>query len=218
MLMLAVAENTAASTIEQNPVTGFLESVGLDGRGAVVHVTDMGPMHGTVTVAVSSGEGSEPRLSISENGDTSVIWVDAGGNILYRKQEVFTQSWSSVLTVTSDAVAGTRAALVAAGDTAWVAYEVEDAGDREIEEAEIIDSAEPFLKSPVEIINGSQDADLRLFHEAGIVWVTWCDSATQIGWSEEDSSGVWSIGQTMTFDPADPGPTYVAIQDAVLAP
>ena len=204
---------------EQNAVTGNLESVGLDNRGAVVHFTDPGPMYQKITVLLSSNEGIEPRLSISEDGDTSVIWVDeTSGDVVYTKRDVGSQTWSPALTVTSDAVAGTTPALVAAGNTAWVVYEVEDNGDRLIEETEIIDSAEPFLTSPVEVISGSQDADLHLFHESGSVWVAWDDGPTLIGWSELESPGLWTVAQTMACNPGNPAPTYLAIQNLVLAP
>ena len=205
-----------STDIEQNPVTGHLESVGLDQEGFVVHVTDSGPMGKSVSVTVSTNSGADPRLSISDAGDTSIVWLDAFGTVFYRKHDLVTRTWTPVLTVTGGAVAGTTPAVAAGGTQAWVGYEVEDNGDRVIEEAEIIDSAEPFLKSTVDVVNGSQALDLRVFHEAGAVWIAWDDSLTQIVWSEMQSPGVWSIPQTMTYDPSDKSAAYITIHDLVL--
>lgn len=213
-----VSEATVTD-IEQNPMTGDLESVGLNKQGFVVHVTDSGPMGQSVSVTVSTAAGLDPRLSISEGGDTSIVWIDASGAVFYRKHDLVTRTWTPVLTVTGGAVAGTTPAVTAGGTKAWVAYEVEDDGDRVIEEAEIIDSAEPFLKATVDVVNGSpQDLDLRVFHEDGVVWIAWDDSATQIAWSEVESSGLWSIPGTITYDPLDKSAGYIAIQDIVLSP
>ena len=58
--------------------------------------------------------------------------------------------------------------------------------------------------------------NLRVFHEAGAVWIAGDDSLTQIAWSKMQSPGVWSIPQTMTYDPSDKSAAYISIHDLML--
>ena len=204
--------------MEANPQTGFLESVGLNQQGYVVHTTDPGPLGKTTSVTISTGVGLNPRLSISGSGNTSVVWTNSAGLVLYRKHDLMTRTWTGVESDADGAVVGTAPGLVAGDLNSWVAYEEEDNGDRVVSSVEIIDSAEPWAKSPVATVSGSQDLDLHVFQGEGAVWIVWDDSATQLAWSEKEVSGLWSIPGTMTYDPANKAAGYLAIQDLVLDP
>lgn len=204
--------------LEQNPVTGYLESVGLTSAG-VVHTVDPGPMGQKVMTVLDPSIGSDPRLSISAAGDTSVVWLDPTGSVFYRQRLLATTIWAPTLALSGIATASTVPAIATAGNGAWVAYETEVDGERTVALTEIIDNAEPFGQSTIAVVGGSQDLDLRVFQESGEVWVAWDDTTTQIAWSTLDPvSYVWSASQTLTYDPANKAGTYLVIRDLVVDP
>jgi hypothetical protein len=73
------------------------------------------------------------------------------------------------------------------GELAWVAYEFEDGSDTGIAVNAIIEDPDPL--SPrvlVATTDFDQERDVEIHYEANHLWVSWIDSASEVGWSEYD--------------------------------
>ena len=147
-----------------------------------------------------------PRLAVNPvNGDSWVAWWRDGtiDQVIVRRRVNATGAWSPEF-VQSAATASSRHPSVAFdGSRGWIAFESGAPGEETRLEAKVIeDEPAPFGAATVVArtsYTGGVDAHVHAEH--GRVWLSWVDSATEIGWCRYDPSrSTWSVPR---FEPYD---------------
>jgi len=193
---------------ELNPVTGIIETTDVSsdsGNSDVRFVADPGGGCARFVFLVTSSpfEDLGPRLTITEEGDTWVVWWrdDVYDTVLARKHTLATDSWSEEIIVGEKLESGSRPELVHDGSTAWVVYEIDDtAGGTSIAVGAIHDGPDPVgARRILATAFYEGDIDPAIVFAEGQLWVSWVDSDSEVGWSAYDpASGVW---QAAAYEP-----------------
>jgi hypothetical protein len=138
----------------------------------------------------------DPRIASASNGDVVVVWwrdlkVDA---VLYRARDFSTGIWSPERLVGRTTESGSRPRVVFVEGDAWVAYQIQNVNKtRSIGVSIIGDDPEPW-RSILATTAFTGDLDMQLEVEMNHLWVTWVDSASNVGYSEYDeATGLWSL-------------------------
>lgn len=180
---------------ELNPVSGKIETIDTStdaGNHDVRFVSDPGDGYTRATFMVTADPLDDlgPRLSVTNGGDTWVVWWRDGeiDTVLARKRTLATGVWSDEVTVGEKLEGGRKPEILHDGATAWVAYELDDpSGDTGIAVSAIHDDPDPIGSRDVLATTAyGGDRDLRIEFAAGQLWVSWVDGASEVGWSEYD--------------------------------
>lgn len=145
----------------------------------------------------STKDNLDPRLSVDEAGRLRVTWWRESS--VYYRERLPDGSFAAELRVSNAGELASHPTIATSPDATFVAYEVESAGFRSV----VVQKDEGGGFSPAVIaITTRQDClgvDVR--EASGIVWVSWIDSDTHLGWSKLSASG-WT---TPSYEPyADP--------------
>jgi hypothetical protein len=184
-----------------NPTTGGIEVVDVIVAGGGTHVRHtLNQGQQTLEVTdLSSGSVAEvsPRLCVSAQGDLWVTWWRDGATrqVLVRKRAH--GSWEAERLVSVPSESSRKPQIVHDGTIPWVAYEYVSAGGTGIAVAGIIDGPDPITPVTLGSTSFTGVVDVHVHAASGHVWVTWVDSASQVGWSEYDhQGGQWTaVGQ-----------------------
>jgi len=184
--------------LELNPVTGFVESVDIAEQSGdrVRHVVDEGQAGSRTATLISAASGASPRIAISGDGDSWVVWWrdSSTDEVRYTYFDSSTGTWNAEAVISESDEDSRYPELVHHASTTWVAFEAEDgSGDTIIAVTGVIDSPEPFgTRVAIASTDFSGELDVQIQTASGHLWVTWVDSASEVGWSEYDPvSGTW---------------------------
>ncbi len=176
-----------------NPQSSYIETtdshvVGSQYDLRLTITTENGPVVYSFGSAAFDDNG--PRLAISSGGDTWVVWWRAASTdqVLIRKLTYATGNWSSERLV-SDSDEGSRhPEIVYDGATPWVAYEFDaEGGGTSIAVNGIKEDPIPIgFRTLLRTTSYAGDTDVLAYYESGHLWVTWVDSASNVGWCEYD--------------------------------
>jgi hypothetical protein len=183
-----------------NPVSGDIETTDstMDGDDFDVrHVITREGVRSRIvtTLTTDSLDDLGPRLAISSAGDTWVVWWRDGDTdeVRIRKRTYSSGTWGDELRVSDKTESSRNPELVHDGSNVWVVFEFDDGGDSAIAVSVIGDDPNPVgARMYVSATDYSGELDTLIHHDGGHLWVTWIDSATQVGWSEYDhASETW---------------------------
>jgi hypothetical protein len=164
---------------------------------------------------------------IADNGDAWVAWWRDGQSdtVLVRKRDHSTGNWNSELQLSDEEAGGgfreaRHPTITHDGTRLWVAYEVIDAEDIVIVTHAVIDDPDPITAAFEVARTGYSGSNTVLVRsEAGRVWVTWVDSASDVGWSAYDhASGSWNAASYESYATDTVDDARSRIRTAVLAP
>jgi hypothetical protein len=155
-----------------------------------------GQLPQVTTLTTGSTDNAAPQIAISTSGGTWITWWRAGSpdQVFYRRRSTSNGTWSGEALVGSADTAARKPSINFDGTTPWFAYESGTAPNRSVVAAQGGNDPEPIPSWTV-LRQTSSTAELQvmLHVEAGHLWVTWIDSATQVGWCEFDHTlAVWS--------------------------
>lgn len=195
-----------------NPVTGLIEIADpvWSGTNHDIHYVINSDPPEDLVVTSNPADDWRPRLAIAHNGDAWVVWWREGNptTVLSRKRTQSDGSWSAERVLSPAGEDCSNPYAVVDGTGTWVAYEKHGPGAVFIAVGVIIDEPEP-IDAPTSIASTGYTGtlDVRAHSESGNLWVTWIDSATEVGWSEFDAaSGTWSAAAYESYS----GSTVVA--------
>ena len=137
---------------ELNAVSGKIETIDTStdaGNLDVRFVSDPGGgyVRSAFMVTTDPLDDLGPRLSITDGGDTWVVWWRDDGidTVLARKRTLATGAWSDEFTVGEKLEDGRRPEIIHDGTIAWVVYELDDpSGDTGIAVSAIHDDPDPI--------------------------------------------------------------------------
>jgi hypothetical protein len=205
---------------ELNPVTGYTESGDLaNGSGQRVRHTEDRGHDGRIVTLVSSAAGKNPRLAVKAGGDSWVVWWEDDGTdgVYVTIREVGDGSWSGETLVSDPEVDSRNPEIVHLGTTTWVAYESPSGSSTSVIATIITDESEPLGQQVVATTSYGGDVDVAINAEAGHVWVTWVDSASNIGWSEyEAATETWESTQLESYVGVGTAAARILIRATVL--
>ena len=205
MTLFAAFNMTVASDppdSEKNPVTGAIESVDSIWDGStwqIRHTTDAGKGSPITTTLLTDDPEADngPRLAINPAGNCGVAWwrEDAPHQVLYMHRQVSETTWSEPQAIGLATEVSREPEIVATEDRFWIAFEIEvSGGGKGIAVNGIMDSPEPIPERQVLTTTSYEgDVDVQVNGDQGVLWTTWIDSASDVGWSEyDDVSATWS--------------------------
>lgn len=180
-----------------NPLTGFIETVDVATSGGVSHVrhtTTISPnVKQIATLTAAETSDASPRIAVSAAGATWVTWVRSSATprvfVIGRTSPV--ASWVTEKAISSAGQAAASARIAHDGSRPWVAFE---SGSGLPVSIAVCPGDDP---NPIPDIIGTTsfagDRDLTISAESSHLWVTWVDSATEVGWVKYDyASHTWS--------------------------
>lgn len=201
--VLAVASVLPASDppdSKVNPQSGFIETADSYWSGSdysVRHTIHRGEGQPPIVTALTSSGLDEmgSRLAISGSGDSWVVWWrdDTTDEVLIRKRTYSTGSWDSARRVSDASESSRGPEIVFDGSHPWVVYEATAQGGTEVSVAIIDESPDPISPLGLRVTSFAGDVDPIIQSDSGHLWVSWVDSATNVGWCEYDyQTGTWS--------------------------
>lgn len=214
-----------ASDSRVNPGTGFIETVESFWNGTdhdVRHIEDPGPGSGTITVLADGSDPElDPRIEIDPAKDTWVVyWRDASTpEVLLRRHDYSAGTWGPERVVSDTSISSSRPVVAIFDSEPWAAYEETVGGTSWIEVGIIQDEADPINSvSSLGSTTYSSPRDVKLHSEAGNLWATWIDSATDVAWAEYDpTSESWSSSTLESYASDSVGLARKRIRLTVLA-
>ena len=173
-----------------NAVSGLIETVDATWSGSnynVRHtqVTSAGQQTLSSLLTANAANDVDPRIAIAPNGDVVVAWWRdlATDALVYRRRSFASGAWGVERAAGVAAESNSHARVVYAGDTPWVAYQIQNARTRSVG-AQIIDDDPEPIRSIVATTSYSGDLDIQLNAESRHLWVTWIDNASNVGYAE----------------------------------
>jgi hypothetical protein len=186
-----------------NNISGTIETADTPWSGTnynVRHVINSGNGNSLLITMLSSDTlnnlGARVLIN-SVNGDSWVAWWrdTAIDQVIVRKRSNATGAWTAAR-AQSAALDGSRHPSVAFdGTRPWIAFEDDVVGGGTRLEAKVIeDDPAPFVTATVVGTTSNTGAtDVLIQAESGRLWLSWVDSATQVGWSRYDyGTSMWS--------------------------
>lgn len=188
----SVASDPPDSAI--NPVSGNIEttdSVWNADSYQVRHVIHLGDRNGRDVFNVSTDrlDDNGPRLAISDEGDTWVVWWRESelDEVLIRKREYSSGEWLDEQFVSSRSEGGRNPEIVWDGSHPWIVHEGDAAAGTSIIVSDIHDDPNPVGSAVVLSTTGyGGDLDSLIHCDGDHLWVSWIDGAAYVGWSEYD--------------------------------
>jgi len=138
-----------------------------------------------------------PRINIESGNNTWVTWWREGAldTVWVRKLDYSTKSWGSTRRISNSNESSREPEIVRDGDDTWVVFEFDDGSDTAIGVLSIVDQPDPIgVRSEISATDYSGIVDAMIHADSSHLWVTWVDSADDVGWSEYDhTSETWSV-------------------------
>ncbi len=181
-----------------NPRSGYIETVDSflsAGQYDVRHTITWGSGQVTQSFGSEAADDVGPRLVIGPEGDTWVVWWRDGvpRQVFVQKRTYSTGTWGPERQVGDPSESCSHPSIVLDGAQPWVAHEATDTSGRYIAVGAIQDDPVPMPGLRIATISYSGETDVKIDSESGHLWVTWIDSATDVGWCEYDHvTGIWS--------------------------
>ena len=183
---------------EVNPQNGYIETADTtwqNENGDVRHTVDLGGGMARSGFNVTSNtlDDLSPRLTISAEGDTWVVWWrdDTLDKVLARKHDYATRSWADETLVSGASESCRNPEITHDGTNVWAVFECDDGDDQQIVVQIINDDPNPI------VVRNTQHEGLvdSLIHlDSGALWITWVDSATDVGYSVYDGdTKTWGL-------------------------
>jgi hypothetical protein len=201
VLMLGPAFAADPPDSKVNPASGKIETVDAlvsESDLLVRHIIDHGqgePQEVTY-LTNNSVDDLSPKLEINASGDSWVVWWRdaATDQIFYRKRDYSSGNWSSEVALSDSTESSRNPEIVNDGTDAWVAFEFDDIGGTTIVVGIIKDEPDPFgNRTSLGTTTYSGSLDTLIHYKSGNLWVTWIDSADEVGWSQYDyANETWS--------------------------
>ncbi|GAB4367749.1 MAG: hypothetical protein Kow0062_00340 [Acidobacteriota bacterium] len=200
----SAAPPAAPPDAEYNPVTGKIETVDQVPGAEIRHTIDGGPGQPDSSVLLTSDPAPDlaPRIAIGPDGSSWVVWWRDGGTgtVLLRRRTV-EGSWTSELPISEPDESSSEPEIAHDGRRVFVVWIIDDGEGYDI----AVRSGNGPTPWPTRNIihrtwyRGPVDPDVHA--SDGNVWVTWTESATELGWSEFDyATESWSAPR---FEPLD---------------
>jgi hypothetical protein len=184
-----------------NPQSGYIETTDSAwdrSRYIVRHVTDPGAGGDRRVASLSSSEADDlsPRLATSAAGDTWVVWWRDGEicQVLARKRSHDSGRWAGETPLSDKAESSRYPEIVHDGSRAWVVFEFDaSGGETGVGVNSVIDEPNPIpVRQKLAQTDFAGDLDTSIHFDSGNLWVTWVDSASDVGWCAYDhSSETW---------------------------
>jgi hypothetical protein len=206
--LLAVVGTVFATTTadppdsRSNTVTGAIETADSPWSGTnynIRHVINSGNGNSLLITMLTSDTFNNLGARVLINpvsGDSWVAWWrDAAvDQVVVRRHISATGAWTGAR-VQSTSIEGSRRPSVAFdGSRPWIAYEADgSSGGTRVEAKVIEDDPAPFVTATVVGTSSNSGAtDVLIQAESGRLWLSWVDSATQVGWSRYNTgTGTW---------------------------
>lgn len=218
-------------TTSQNPVTGHEERVTAESDGHDLEIRWSERIGGSwvneLVLSDNTVDDSCPQLAFDATGATAVVWREAGskGRVIYRarKSVAGVWSWQSPPVLVSDGVNdASRPSVAFVEGQPWVAWhELTSAGLAKIVVANGADGLEPWPSVFAQFELGTTafagPHSVQVFREAGHLWITWVQSATELRFRERDpASGTWASALNVTIQGGDVGQAIAAAHQQIL--
>lgn len=209
--MALVAPIAEPPDSQENSVSGTIETADTPWSGAsydVRHVINPGGGRPLIikVLTTDSRDDLGPRLAVNTvNGDSWVAWWRNASidQVIVRKRINATGVWTAEL-VQSDSTVGSRHPSIAfEGNRGWIAFEVGAPGGETLLEAKVIeDEPAPFRPGTVVATTAySGTIDAHIHAEYGRLWLSWVDSATEVGWCRYDTAtSTWGVPHFESYD------------------
>jgi len=181
-------------------------------------VTSTGQPASSIVLSSNTANDVDPCIASAGNGDVVVAWwrdlkADA---VVYRKRSIATGAWTLERAVGLAGESNSHPRVVYAGDDPWVAYQIQEFKAKSVGAQIIDDDPEPF-RSIIATTSYSGDLEIQLNAEESHLWVTWIDSASNVGYAEYDSDErVWSAPTREPFPGDSVSSARSRIRDRVL--
>lgn len=207
--------------MEYNPVTGYVEAVEVGGESGyhVQHVVDEGQGGNGTSKTVSASMAKNPRIAIRSTGESWVVWWQDGptDEVLFSVRSL-PDSWSPEIRVSNVGEDSQHPEIVHSGSSTWIAYQIPAAGNTSIAVSWIIDGPEPFpTRTLLHTTSYGGNVDVVAHSESEEVWITWVESATEVGWSKYDhETDTWSGAEYESYAGTNVKAAREAIQAIVL--
>ena len=207
-----------------NPFSELIETVDTTWSGSNYNVrytegTPSGEQTGSYVLTTNAANDVDPRIaSSSSTGDAAVVWwrdltTDA---IVYRRHSYATNTWTPERIAGNTIKSNSHPRVVYAGDTPWVAYQIQNPKSRSVGAQVIDDTPEP-ITACVATTTYSGDLDIRLHAESGHLWLTWNDSSSYVGYSEYlYGSQYWALPAREPFSAGGPLAALSRIRSRIL--
>ena len=207
-------QNQQVETTDATP-----DTVDLDIRVTVDPGQGQPPV--TTFLTSNSEEDRSPRIAIKDNGDSWVAWWRdvATDEIVVRRRLHGQSTWESEQ-IASDNGESSRAPVIAFdGNAGFIAYELDaSGGDTSIALVQIDSEPDPYQTREIfhtTAYGGDVDVDIQAVD--GHLWISWVDSAEDVGWSEYDeATDNWSTIDYESYVNETPADARSRIRSEVL--
>lgn len=194
-----------------NAVSGAIETADTPWSGTsydVRHVINPGGGRPRIIkiLTADSRDDLGPRLAVNPvSGDSWVAWWRHGSidQVIVRRRINATGAWTAERVQSVSNESSRHPSIALEGSHGWIAFEVgASVAETRLEAKVIEDEPAPFLAATVVATTSyAGTIDARIHAEYGRVWMSWVDSATEIGWCRYDPSrSTWGVPQ---FEPYD---------------
>ena len=208
LVLCPAAAWAAPPDSERNPVTGDIETVDQvieSSNRNVRHVSDPGPGPGEVTVLTGHGDDdNDPRITITPDGNSWVVWWrdSATDGVFFRRLDASVPEWTAESRISEPGESSSHPAVVNDGTHVWVAFEIANGSDTDVGITGVgHDEPSPFPgRTIIATTSYGGDLDVTVHYDSGALWVTWVASASDVGWSEYDSTTeTWSAAADESY-------------------
>jgi hypothetical protein len=193
VLASAVTMSVDPPDLQVNAVSGRIETVDATWSGSNYNVRytqfmSNGDETTSSLITTNSANDVDPRIAITATGDALVAWwrdlsTDA---LVYRKRTLATGSWGPERLAGLAAESNSHPRIIYAGDKTWLVYQIQSSKSARSIGAQIIDDDPEPIRSIVSTTTYAGNLDVQIEYEARHLWVTWIDSASNVGYAEYD--------------------------------
>jgi hypothetical protein len=194
-----------------NNVSGAIETADTPWSGTsydVRHVINPGGGRPLIikVLTTDSRDDLGPRMAVnSVNGDSWVAWWRHASidQVIVRRRINATGVWTAELVQSVSTASSRHPSIAFDAGRGWIAFEVGAPGGETRLEAKVIED-DPNPMRPATVVatttyTGGVDAHIHA--EYGRLWLTWVDSATEVGWCQYDlGTATWGAPRFDFYD------------------
>ena len=222
------ASNADAPDSRINAVSGSIETVDTPWSGSNYNVRHVisGSGGSALLVTILTTDPHDDlgaRLAVhTGNGDTWVAWwrADSTDQVIVRRRISASGTWTPERVQSAPTEGSRNPSIAFDGSDPWLAYESDAVdGGTMIQAKAIDDDPNPFVAAvAIARTDFKGTIDTLLQAESGHLWVSWVDSATQLGWSKYDyATGTWSVPEFESYAADSVDAARLRIRSTVLA-
>src|SRR5262245_61078239 len=205
-----------------NPTTGNIEVVDVLATGGAVHIRhtlNQGQQALQVT-ELSTGTVTDVahKVVVSSAGEVWVTWWRDGSTrqIFVRKRSQGT--WDAERLVSDAGQSSKKPQILHDGTNPWIGYEYVSGNGTGIAVSKVIDGPDPINPVTIATTSFAGNVDGHVHASSGHLWVTWVDSASQVGWSEYDhQAAAWGTPNGEPYDEDSVSEARARIESHVLS-